>query len=159
MGALYAVARYQRIKVMNPTGYNIQDLLPHRDPMLLVTEVVRVDEHQAVTKAVAKKSWPLCHHGRVDPLVCIELVAQTAGIHNGWVREKEEGPDVDKKGWIVGIKKAELPTNAVTLGTRLITRSKNRFEFEGFREVHGTVELKGTIIAEIVLQLLRSESS
>ncbi len=144
---------------MTPADHDIKDLLPHREPMLLVTDIVCVDEHQAVTGAVADKSWPLCHSDRVDPLVLIELVAQTAGIHNGWKREKEEGPDVDKKGWIVGIKQADLPTQGVALGTRLITSSKNRFEFEGFREVHGTVEMNGGVIAEIILQLLRSESS
>lgn len=144
---------------MKPADHDIKDLLPHREPILLVTDIVCVDESQAVTGAVADKSWPLCHGDRVDPLVLIELVAQTAGIHNGWKREKEEGPDVDKKGWIVGIKQADLPTQGVTFGTRLITSSKNRFEFEGFREVHGTVEMNGGVIADITLQLLRSESS
>lgn len=144
---------------MNPTDHNIKDLLPHREPMLLVTDVICVDDHKAVTRGVVKKSWPLCDSGRVDPLVLIELVAQTAGIHNGWMREKQEGPAVDKKGWIVGIKHADLPTTGIALGTRLITCSKNRFKFEGFREVHGTVEIEGTVIAEITLQLLRSESS
>jgi hypothetical protein len=32
-------------------------------------------------------------------------------------------------------------------------------EFEGFRDIHGTVEMETQIVAEIALQLLRSDAT
>ena len=69
------------------------------------------------------------------------------------------GPAADKKGWIVGIRQARLAVNAIPLGTGLITRAKNQMEFEGFRDIYGTVEMETQIIAEIALQLLRSDAT
>lgn len=139
--------------------YNIADLLPHRPPMLMVNGVIRLNDSEAVTESVVQDNWPLVRDGAADPLVLIELVAQTAGIHNGWKRDKQEGPEGDKKGWIVGIKSADLSKNVVTVGTRLTTATRNCFEFEGFREIAGTVKKDNKVVAKITLQLLRSEDS
>lgn len=139
------------------SNYNITDLLPHRPPMLLVSGVIRLNDNEAVTESVVKNSWPLVRVKAADPLVLIELVAQTAGIHNGWKRNKKEGPEGDKKGWIVGMKSADLPKEAITVGTRLTTTTTNRFEFEGFREIAGTVKMDKKVVAKVTLQLLRSE--
>jgi len=141
---------------MNPKNLTARNLLPHRGPMLLVDDIIAVDNQKAVTRSVAADTWPLFDGDCIHPIILIELVAQTAGIHNGWVREKTEGPDIDKRGWVVGVKHARLPCRGFALETEFITRSENRFEFEGFREILGTVEVEGAVIAEITIQLLRS---
>lgn len=142
---------------MNPADSNVQSLLPHRGRMLLIDSIIAVDDQQAITRSVAADTWPLFHGGTVHPIVLIELIAQTAGIHNGWVRDKIDGSDADKKGWVVGIRQARLPARGFAPGTALITRSQNRFEFEGFRQIAGTVALEGgERVARVTLQLLRS---
>jgi hypothetical protein len=45
------------------------------------------------------------------------------------------------------------------VSTRLITRTENQMEFEGFRDICGRVEIDGQVVAEIALQLLRAAPS
>jgi predicted hotdog family 3-hydroxylacyl-ACP dehydratase len=124
--------------------------------MLLVDEILVLDDTGAVTRSVATEKWPFFDGQSVKSIVLIELVAQTAGIHNGWVREKLHGPAADRRGWIVGIRQARLFVDTVPLHTHLVTRTENRMAFEGFRDIYGTVEIESKTAAEITLQLLRS---
>jgi predicted hotdog family 3-hydroxylacyl-ACP dehydratase len=126
--------------------------------MLLIDEILELDDDGAATRSVVTERWPFFNGRDVNTIVLIELVAQTAGVHNGWIRDKLHGPAADKKGWIVGIRQARLMVNAIPLGTELITRAKNQMEFEGFRDIFGTVAMETQIVAEIAIQLLRSDA-
>jgi len=144
---------------MNPKDVRPENILPHRGRMLLIDEILELNDDGAVTRSVVTEKWPFFNGRDVNAIVLIELVAQTAGIHNGWIREKLHGPSADKKGWIVGIRQARLAVNAVPLGTGLIAWTKNQMEFEGFRDIAGTVEMGTQIVAEIAIQLLRSDAT
>ena len=144
---------------MNPKDMRPENILPHRGRMLLIDEILEVDDDGAVTRSVVTERWPFFTGRDVNAIVLIELVAQTAGIHNGWIREKLHGPAADKKGWIVGIRQARLAVNALPLGAGLIARTKNQMEFEGFRDIYGTVAMETQIVAEIAIQLLRSDAT
>ena len=144
---------------MNPQDVRPETILPHRGRMLLIDEILELDDDGAVTRSVVTERWPFYNGRDVNAIVLVELVAQTAGVHNGWIREKLHGPTADKKGWIVGIRQARLMVNAIPLGTGLITRSKNQMEFEGFRDIFGTVAMGTQIVAEIAIQLLRSDAT
>jgi len=144
---------------VNPTDMRPDSLLPHRRPMLLIKEILVLDDSCAVTRSVVTEKWPLCDGRNVSAIVLIELVAQTSGIHNGFIREKREGSAAGTRGWIVGIRQARFGVDNLPVGTRLITRTENQMEFEGFRDICGRVEIDGEIVAEIALQLLRAAPS
>jgi len=76
----------------------LEDLLPHRDNMMLVQEVLEVDSQCARTRFVVKKSWPMADDKGVHPLILIELAAQTAGVCNGWDRIQTKGVESDQMG-------------------------------------------------------------
>ena len=84
-------------KNMNPVDIRIENLLPHRDRRLLIDEINEVDDEKAVTGATVIDQWPFFDDQAVDSLILIELVAQTAGVTNGWVRIKQRGKDSEKK--------------------------------------------------------------
>jgi len=147
----------ETVSLMNPSNLSPENILPHRDGMLLVDSIIALDDNGAVTRSVVTAKWPFFDGRNVRAIVLIELVAQTAGIHNGWIREKKYGPTADKKGWIVGIRQARLAVDAIPLNTGLIARTENRMVFDGFRDIYGSVEWESNIIAEIMLQLLRSD--
>jgi predicted hotdog family 3-hydroxylacyl-ACP dehydratase len=126
--------------------------------MLLIDKIIHVDDSSAKTRSVVKVTWPFCNGRNVQSLVLIELVAQTAGIHNGWIRERLHGPGADKRGWIVGIRKARLLVDSFPIGTEFISRAKNQMAFEGFREISGMVENQKKVVAKITLQLLRADT-
>jgi len=142
---------------MKRTDISVEDLLPHRDRMKLVDEIIEVNENWAVTSATVSRQWPLLKDGTVHCLVCIELVAQTAGISNCWDGIRKHGEHFVNRGWLVGIKKADFYIDAIPLDTRITTRCENRFEFKGYREIRGTVEIASKVIAEVRLQLMQSE--
>jgi predicted hotdog family 3-hydroxylacyl-ACP dehydratase len=140
---------------VNPLVWQPDRFLPHRGHMLLIDEILALDDSGAVTRSVVRGKWPFFDGQSVKSIVLIELVAQTAGVHNGWVREKLHGPAADRRGWIVGIRKARLFVDTVPLYTHLVTRTENQMEFEGFRDIYGVVEMETKMAAEITLQLLR----
>jgi predicted hotdog family 3-hydroxylacyl-ACP dehydratase len=144
---------------MRWTDVTIEDLLPHRERMLLIDEILEVDDKTAVTSAVVTDRWPFFDGKTVNSLILIELAAQTAGITNGWVRIKRHGHASEKKGWLVGIKQSRILVDAVSLGTRIVTRAENQFEYESYRQVLGTVTIGADLVAEVLLQLIQTESA
>jgi predicted hotdog family 3-hydroxylacyl-ACP dehydratase len=149
---------FQLFFAMDPTRIDIETLLPHRGRMKLVEEIVALDEDHAVAHAEVRPGWPLCDGRFASAVVLIELVAQAAGLNNGWVRIRKHGHAVDRRGWIVGLSEAALHVDRLAVGTRITVRAENRYAFEGFREVHGQVEIGGKVVAEATLMLLRSGS-
>ncbi len=138
------------------TGFSLEDLLPHRGNMLLLDDVLEVDEEHALTEAVLGKSCPLSGDNGVQPLIMVELAAQTAGVCNGLTRIKEEGEDSSKLGWLVGVKRALFTVDVIPFGSRLVVRSDNTHEFDMLREVDCVVRLRDELIGEITLQLIQA---
>ncbi|RJR28845.1 MAG: hypothetical protein C4576_35955 [Desulfobacteraceae bacterium] len=143
---------------MNRAAMVIDDLLPHRGRMRLVDEVIEVDEERAVTRSTVSEQWPLFDGKGVNALILIELTAQTAGICNCWKGIKEQGDRFVRKGWLVGIKHSRFFVDTIPLNTQIITTTENRFSFENFREVSGTVTIDSRLVGEITLQLVQADS-
>jgi len=143
---------------MSQTRNRAEDYLPHRDRMRLIDEIIDVNEKSAVTQATVTNQWPFFSGESVHSLVLIELVAQTAGISNCWEGIRKHGEDFVTKGWLVGIKQSHFHIHAIPLNTLITTRTENRFIFENFIEILGTVEIGSKIVAEIWLQLVQSET-
>jgi predicted hotdog family 3-hydroxylacyl-ACP dehydratase len=144
---------------MNRFDINIGDLLPHRDRMLLIDEILEVDDKTAVTRATVTDQWPFFDGQTVDSLILIELVAQTAGISNGWVRIQKHGKDSEKKGWLVGIKQSRFFVDTLVLNDRIITRAENQFEYEGYRQILGTAKIGSEVVGEVALQVIQTEAN
>ena len=139
---------------MNPKQIPIEDLLPHRNRMLLIKRIIEVNESTTVSSAVVSDHWPLVTAGSASPIVMVELTAQTAGINNSINRLQTRGKKDGTMGWIAGVKSAIFHMDSLPVGATLITRTQNSFAFENFREVTGTVTLDKTVAAEITLQLV-----
>lgn len=134
----------------------LEDLLPHRRGMLLLGEIVEVDANHAVTRSTVSAAWPMADAQGVDPLICVEIAAQTAGVCNGWIRVQAQGPDSDQTGWLVAVKRAEFHLQVLPLGSTLYARGENTFSFDKFREVTSQIFLEGRLIAEVTLQLYQA---
>jgi predicted hotdog family 3-hydroxylacyl-ACP dehydratase len=147
------------MQIAMPTSdpLTVESLLPHRGRMLLVEEIISLDDDQATTRAVARRDWPLFDGGVVNPLIMVELVAQTAGVHNGLKRMKRRGKDSQTRGWLVGVKKAVLHVDAVAVGDAIVTTANNAFVFDNLREITGSASINGRLAAEVVLQVVEAE--
>lgn len=135
---------------------DIEDLLVHRDRMLLLQRIISVDLTRAVTLARVTDQWPLLDDGKANPLVLVEVAAQTAGVYNSWRLHKEQGPEADHRGWMVGIKIARFFVDSIPLETEIITEAQNQFEYDGYREIHGIAVIQGKTAADITLQIVQA---
>ena len=134
----------------------LEDLLPHRDNMMLVREVIEVDSQSAQARFVVEKSWPMADDNGVHPLVLIELAAQTAGICNGWDRIQTKGLESEKMGWLVGIKKTDFFIDLLPFGKTIIGRAENTYNFENLRVVSCELLMDGAVIGTTTLQLFQA---
>lgn len=134
---------------------DIETLIPHRDRMKLIGEVMAVDEDHAVTASLATEAWPLVSGGTLDVLVTIELVAQTAALLEGWKRQQSRRGGA--KGWLVGIKKADFHLPAIPLPATLITEVRRDYALEGYAVFEGTVRLGTKVVAQVSIQAFRPE--
>ncbi len=134
---------------------DIETLIPHRDRMKLINEVLDVNADTAVTSALVTDRWPLCHESFVDPLVLIEIVAQTAAVHIGWKRGNDKGVG---RGVLVGIKSAAFFLDRIPLHTVLITTVKNLSGAHNYNVLEGTVTAGTDLLGRIQVQVFRFES-
>ena len=141
----------------NPTlqlsDLTIEDLLPHRGTMLLIGEILEVGALHAVTLSTVQRTWPLAGRHGVEPLILVELAAQTAGVCNGWNRIQTQGLDSEQMGWLVAVKRAEFFTALLPFGSTISARAENTLIFDKFREVTSQLSHDDQLFAEVVLQL------
>lgn len=133
--------------------YTLEDILPHRGNMLLIEGILEVDQTHAVTSSLVQASWPMTDTKGAQPLIMVELAAQTAGVCNGLDRIKKQGLDSSKMGWLVGIKRAQLYVDCLPLGSTVVTRAENSHNFDNLREVSAVLHMDESLIGEITLQL------
>ena len=136
---------------------NIEELIPHRDRMKLVDEVIEVNEQTAATGATVTANWPMFEEDYVNPIVLIELIAQTAGISLGWTELKTKGINPEGKGWLVGIKEAAFYLEKIPLNSQIITDSKKVFDFDNYKEIRGIARIKGEIAGKVTVQVVQSD--
>ena len=134
---------------------DIEALIPHRDRMKLINDVLDVNDDTAITSSLVSDRWPLCQGSFVDPIVLIEVVAQTAAAHIRWKKGVDKGGG---GGWLVGIKNADFFLDRIPLHTVLITTVKNLSSAENYNVLEGTVMTGTDLLARIQIQVFRSDS-
>lgn len=142
--------------ILKHANLTIEDLLPHRDDMLLITDILEVDSNHAKTLCRVEKSWPMAEKRGVHPLILVELAAQTAGVCNGWDRIQTLGRDSEKMGWLVGIKKADFFIDNLPFGRSIESDAENTHNFANLREVYCEQHMNNTLIGKITLQLFQA---
>ena len=143
------------VKIKNRRMINIEELIPHREPILIISEVIEIADDFAITSAVVKLSWPLFDGDGVDSLVLIEAIAQTAALVEGYKKRKQGKPGV--KGWLVGIKSAEFKQAKIPVNTRVVVSVKSMYSFDNYGVIEGTVKSGNDLLVLAILQALRMD--
>jgi len=134
---------------------NIEDYIPHREPIRIISEVIEINEESAIAGAVVNSRWPLYDGNEVNSLVLIEAIAQTSALVEGHKKKKQGKAGV--KGWLVGIKSAEFKQTTIPVDTRLIISVKRLYSFDNYGVIEGTVKSGEDVLAVAVLQALRMD--
>jgi predicted hotdog family 3-hydroxylacyl-ACP dehydratase len=137
--------------------YNIDDFIPHRDRMKIIDDIIEVDLAHCVTQSVATSLWPLCDGERINSIIVVELVAQTAAAFVGWL--KQNMTKTGGEGVIVGIKKVILTVPAIPVGSRLRTSCKMLVNLDQqYGEFDGEVKDDRTSYGHVHLQTLSTQA-
>jgi predicted hotdog family 3-hydroxylacyl-ACP dehydratase len=132
---------------------DIESLIPHREPIKVITEILEITEQGGSSTAVVNQDWPLCDGQSVNSMVLIEAIAQTSAAVEGYKR-KASGKD-PIRGLLVGIKSAEFNTDRVALHTRITVNVKNLNAFESYAVIEGVVKAGDDLLLTAVLQAVR----
>ena len=135
----------------------VERLIPHRERMKLVDEIIHVDNEMAVSLSTVTNQWPLQDGLFVSALILIELMAQTSAITIGWKELKKNPNSPDGKGWLVGIKSASFHLDKIPVQSRITTRSVISIQMDHYTEMHGYSTIGDIPVGEAVLQVMRAE--
>jgi len=127
--------------------------------MLLLDEIIEITECYAVAAATVRPDWPLTTTVGGDPLLLVELAAETAGVCNSWNERAVTGKVGANKGWLVGVKQAEFYVDTLAVGSRIIIRSENTHKYDVLREISSTVLMDKKEVGKIILQLIKAEDN
>lgn len=136
-------------------GVRIEDLVPHRGRMKLVDDVVEINDILAKTSSRVTERWPLDETNAAAPVVLIELIAQTAGVLEGWKSKQGGGPE--RGGWLVGIKKCDFFVDRIPVRTRLTTTVRRLYALEEYAVFAGEVTSESALLSRAELQVFRTE--
>lgn len=141
---------------MTTSILDIETLIPHRDRMRLISDVLEINAEAAVTSSLVTDRWPLCRERSVDPIVLIEIVAQTSGVYINWIDGVQIG--TSGRGWLVGIKSADFFLDRIPIHTVLITTVKKLYGSENYTALEGVVTAGSDIVGRVQIQVFKSES-
>jgi predicted hotdog family 3-hydroxylacyl-ACP dehydratase len=132
---------------------DIESLIPHREPIRIITDVIELKDNSGIAAAVVNERWPLCDGQAVHSLILVEAIAQTAALVEGYKRKKE-GKD-SAKGWLVGIKSAEFKKDFIPLGTRITVVVRSLYALDEYGVIEGEVKSGDDILLTAILQAIR----
>lgn len=107
-----------------PISYSPEELLPHRAPMLLITECVSASESAVTVKTDLRKIGDLftLPNGKIGGWLVLELMAQAVGVFSG-LQLKSSG-EKPKIGFLLGTRHLQTrigefnPTDVITVKAR-----------------------------------------
>jgi predicted hotdog family 3-hydroxylacyl-ACP dehydratase len=139
---------------MNPSSYNIEDLIPQRPPMVMIDHLVHSEEKTAGGKLLIKLSNVFCHDGHLLEAGLVEFIAQTAAAWTGY-KQLSVGQEV-RLGFIGSVKNLvvySLPEADTEIVSELVLDS----ELLGYTIITGRVFQAGNLLAECEMRIKLEE--
>lgn len=133
-------------------GEDIKNLLPQRDPVLMVDELLEVDGEEAQTFfAVRPGNFFLGEDGRLEASGLIEHIAQSASAFAGYMA-RLAGAAKPPTGYIGEVKNFRCH-HRPQAGDELYTVIRLGPEVEGVRLLSGETLAEGRIVAETQMKI------
>jgi predicted hotdog family 3-hydroxylacyl-ACP dehydratase len=130
----------------------IEELLPHRPPMLWIDEV-RWQQGDAIRCALRIRDQVFVSHGEVDPVVSIEWMAQTVGALVGLYDRGAR--QVPRPGFLIAIPEAEFAVDRFVVGDVLDVHARRAWGDETLASFEARVERDGLLAARAQLSVYR----
>ncbi len=136
---------------MNPSDFEILDLIPQRPPMQMIDKLLRATEKTARGLLLIRSDNIFVNHGILSESALIEFIAQTAAAFTGY-RNKTNNARVTE-GYIGALKNLEVyerpeVNSVIECEIEVIN------EIVGFTIIEGRVFLSDRLIASCEMRIL-----
>ncbi len=122
----------QLMKKTDLSNIDISNFLPHREPMLMVSSVLEIDEDSVATQFHISEDCIFLNNGKLSETGLIENAAQAAsGVVGQSFFEKDDLEGIGNKlvGYISAIKKVEI-FELPKVGDIIVTKAKLLSRFD-----------------------------
>ncbi len=137
-------------------SYNIEELLPHAHPAILVDYVLEWLPQEVKTLVTIRPGIPFFVTGKGIPShVGIEYMAQTCGVYSGILAQQQHLPV--RMGFLLGTRNFLANMPWFPPGSTLTIRAKELFNHEMMGSFACTIELNGANIATAELSVYQPE--
>jgi predicted hotdog family 3-hydroxylacyl-ACP dehydratase len=136
---------------MNPSEFDILDLIPQRPPMAMIDKLLNAGDRSATGVLFIRESNLFCDKGHLCESGLIEFIAQTAAAFTGYRNKTNHGGV--SEGYIGAVKNLviyALPPVHATIQCEIVVEN----EIVGFTIIIGKVLHNGNVIAECEMRIL-----
>lgn len=105
------------------------DLLPHRDPLLLLDNCLAADHEHVVSDVTIRADSLYCRATGVPSWVGIEYMAQTIGLYSGLELLADNQPP--RVGFLLGTRKYTTSISSFPIGMRILIKATALIKEEG----------------------------
>jgi len=139
-------------KTMNVRKLKIEELIPHRDSMLLIEEICDITETSATTETCLHENLLFVNSGILEPYSLIEFMAQTVAIMFGY-RNIASGGEV-QKGLLVGVDNVVFSERQACVGETICIHIHEIAAISGFGTYNGCVRIGDNELCTGILKVL-----
>ena len=135
---------------------NLSTRLPHRAPMLMLTEVVQQQADNIHCRGIIRADNPMLEHGQFPATAAIEPLAQAAGLLLG---ERTPG-EASRPGAIVQIKTFQAEVISIPIGAEIQVHARYLAGSADAAMFEGEVSMGSQTIlsAELMIALLPEDA-
>lgn len=140
---------------MNPAEYDILQLIPQRQPVVMIEKLTYADDKSAKGRLFVKESNVFCHNAYFQEAGLIECIAQTAAAYTGYLRMLSN--EKIKPGYIGAIKNLvihSLPVINSEIHSEIVVEN----EILGCVIITGKIIQNDSILAECEMRIFLYES-
>ncbi len=133
----------------------VSEYIPHRGKMSFLDYIIECDSNSCITEMEIKEENIFLFENRLlDPVLFIELIAQTAATLSGY-----SNPDIRKSGFLVGVTDfSTLRDIDLSPGSKIKTRINREAEFNNFGFFSGEVFMGKKLYARANIRVWEQES-
>lgn len=132
----------------------LEELLPHRPPMVLLDHLLEYDETSATARASIRPDTPLVENGSVSAVLALEQMAQATAAFMG-LRARARARPVGI-GYLLGARELELHVDRFEVGDVVLVRVRHAWGEGDLAMFECEVEREGRVVAEATINVLSS---
>ncbi len=134
----------------------MEDILPHRPPMILLDEVLSREGERIVCALTLRDGSPFVNEGRLQAVVTLEYMAQCAAAFAGLLaRERGEGV---RKGFLVAVREMDLARDWIAVGARLVVDAERVWGDATLGHFKCSVRERCDVFARAALSVVREDA-